>query len=83
MDWVMIVLILTTAPNYSQSHSHYLVNFTSEKLALTRRLHLRMTWAGRRKTDLKSKCVLLVSSGRRRALEEMNREEVVVVRPAS
>jgi hypothetical protein len=32
MDWIMIVLIMTTAPNYSQSHSHYLVNFTSEKL---------------------------------------------------
>ena len=32
MDWVMIVLILTTAPNYSQSHSYSLVNFTSEKL---------------------------------------------------
>jgi hypothetical protein len=32
MDWVMIVLILTTAPSFSQSHSHYLVNFTSEKL---------------------------------------------------
>ena len=32
MDWIMIVLIMTTAPNYSQSHSHYLVNFTSENL---------------------------------------------------
>ena len=34
MDWVMIVLIMTTAPNYSQSHRSLpnLVNFTSEKL---------------------------------------------------
>jgi hypothetical protein len=31
MDWVMIVLILTAAPNFSQSHSHYLVNFTKRK----------------------------------------------------
>ena len=28
----MIVLIMTTAPNYSQSYSHYLAGFTSEKL---------------------------------------------------
>jgi hypothetical protein len=32
MDWVMIVLILTAAPNFSQSQSHYLAGFTSEKL---------------------------------------------------
>ena len=32
MDWAMIVLIMTTAPNYSQSHSHHFVAFTSEKL---------------------------------------------------
>jgi hypothetical protein len=32
MDWVMVVLILTEAPNFTQSHSHAWVNFTSEKL---------------------------------------------------
>lgn len=32
MDWIMIVLILTTAPNYSQSHTHQFVNFASQKL---------------------------------------------------
>lgn len=32
MEWAMIVLILTTAPNFSQSQSHYLAGFTSEQL---------------------------------------------------
>jgi hypothetical protein len=32
MDWVMIVLIMAAAPNYSQSYSHYLASFTTEKL---------------------------------------------------
>lgn len=32
MDWVMIVLVLTSAPNFSQSQSHYLASFGSEKL---------------------------------------------------
>ncbi|MBR1245508.1 hypothetical protein JQ609_01040 [Bradyrhizobium sp. AUGA SZCCT0169] len=32
MDWVMIVLVLSTAPNYSQSQSHYLAGFGNEKL---------------------------------------------------
>ena len=35
MDWVMVVLILTEAPNFSQSHSHYLAGFASEKLCKT------------------------------------------------
>lgn len=32
MDWILIVLILTEAPNFAQSHSHQFVNFVSEKL---------------------------------------------------
>lgn len=32
MDWILTILILTTAPNFAQSHSHTWVNFTSEKL---------------------------------------------------
>ena len=32
MEWGMIVLILTTAPNFSQSQSHYLADFSSEQL---------------------------------------------------
>lgn len=32
MDWIMVVLILTEAPTYSQSHAHQFVSFSSEKL---------------------------------------------------
>jgi hypothetical protein len=32
MDWVIIMLILTSAPNFTESHSHYLASFASEKL---------------------------------------------------
>jgi hypothetical protein len=34
MDWIMIFYLLTESPNAEnvQSHSHTLVNFTSEKL---------------------------------------------------
>ena len=31
MDWIMIVLILSEAPNFSQSQSPYLASFSSEK----------------------------------------------------
>jgi hypothetical protein len=32
MDWVIIVHLITEAPNYTNSQSHYMANFTSEKL---------------------------------------------------
>ena len=31
MDWALTVLILTTAPNFAQSHSHSFILFSSEK----------------------------------------------------
>jgi hypothetical protein len=31
MDWALVVLILSEKPNFAQTHSHYLANFTSEK----------------------------------------------------
>jgi hypothetical protein len=48
MDWV-IVLILTTAPSFSQSHSHYLVNFTSESSVMMPPQTLRLNSAGPQK----------------------------------
>ena len=31
MDWMLTALILTTAPNFAQSHSHNVVLFPTEK----------------------------------------------------
>lgn len=41
MDWVMIVLILVTGPNYTQTHSHQLADFTSEQLCQDAATHFR------------------------------------------
>jgi hypothetical protein len=41
MDWVMIILILTTGPNFAQSQSHYLAGFTSEQLCQEAATHFR------------------------------------------
>jgi hypothetical protein len=41
MDWAMIVLILTTGPNFSHSQSHYLAGFTSEQLCQDAATHFR------------------------------------------
>jgi hypothetical protein len=32
MEWVLLVHILIEAPNFTQSHTHQFVNFTSAKL---------------------------------------------------
>jgi hypothetical protein len=32
MDWILMVLILTSGPTFAQSHSHEFVLFSSEKL---------------------------------------------------
>jgi hypothetical protein len=34
MDWIMLVLVLSTAPNFAQSQSHYMAGFATEKLCL-------------------------------------------------
>jgi len=31
MDWIMVGLILSEAPNFWQAQSHYLASFSSEK----------------------------------------------------
>jgi hypothetical protein len=41
MDWVMIVLILTSAPNFAQSQSHELAGFSTEQLCEDASMKLR------------------------------------------
>ena len=53
MDWVMIVLILTTVPSFSQSHSHYLVNFTNEKLCNDAAANFKAQLGRSTETDMK------------------------------
>jgi hypothetical protein len=41
MDWIMLVLILVSGPNVTQTHSHQFVKFTSEQLCQDAATHFR------------------------------------------
>ena len=32
MEWVLVAVVLTEAPNFTQSHSYYIPTFASQKL---------------------------------------------------
>jgi hypothetical protein len=61
MDWVLIVHILTEASNFTQSHTHQFVNFTSEKLCndavRTLESNLAKPTAGGAKVYVRSACI--------------------------
>lgn len=60
MDYVLVILILTSAPNFSQSHSHSIVNFQSEELCKEAAANLvkSLTTPGEIKVEVRTSCLL-------------------------
>lgn len=46
MDWVLTALVLTTGPNFAQTHSYSFVNFTSAQLCNEAIETLKQNYAG-------------------------------------
>jgi hypothetical protein len=63
MDWIMIFYLLTESPNAEnvQSHSHTLVNFTSEKLCTdalnTMKTEFKLPEGSKTKITLRGVCI--------------------------
>ena len=45
MDWIIILQLITEAPNYTQSQSHYIAPFGSEKLCTDAAAAMRTEFA--------------------------------------
>lgn len=53
MDWILVVLILTSASNFHESHSHYLASFSTEQLCTQAAEAIRQTFEKPSETGIK------------------------------